>query len=69
MIDVSLTIYAMSDEMAIKYAETTHLALEETQEHLSDGVVQYACCEINVEHVKDAICCATLDMLYLVSLF
>ena len=67
MIDVLSTIFAMSDKVVTKYAKATHLTEKQAKEYLNDGVVQYVCCEVNTDDVKDVISYANPAALRFVS--
>ena len=56
----------MSDIVS-KYAKTTHLTEKQAKEYLNDGDVQYVCCEVNAEDVKDVISYANPASLRFVS--
>ena len=56
----------MSDIVS-KYAKTTHLTEKQAKEYLNDGDVQYVCCEVNADDVKDVICYANPAALRFVS--
>ena len=56
----------MSD-IVTKYAKTTHLTEKQAKEYLNDGDVQYVCCEVNAEDVKDVISYANPASLRFVS--
>lgn len=45
----------MSDVVAAKYAEATCLTVEQAQDSLNDGAVQYMCCEVECEDCQSVI--------------